>query len=442
MPTRKAQTLALAFVASLSVASVFAGEAALVAGARAEPDMVQPELLPQGFVIIVEDKTRTATQDQPIYMASSINGWNPADPEFVLSPRSDTRWQIVIDDVPANTTVAFKFTMGGWDREELDGNGNSIANRSFAKVDRSKLGPNERPVIEFVIPEFRTPVALSEEVRQSGVYRTLDVTGDVRRLEVRGGAGGAEASTRDLQVWLPEGYSAAENADRRYPVLYMMDGQNVFEQLPGVPGEWGADETAQRLIASGQVEPIIIVAVPHAGEHRLREYLPMGEIQGNRGDGGAFVSWMRREVMPRVERSFRTKGGAEHTAIGGASLGGAIALYASTRHPEVFGKAIVESLPLLYDDGRAARVYLDSVQEWPAKVFVGMGGREVSNNERDADRNAAYKAWAEELDKRLAQAGLDADHRRLRIDADANHNEVAWGQRFPEALEFLFPGSN
>ena len=190
MPTRKAQTLALAFVASLSVASVFAGEAALVAGARAEPDMVQPELLPQGFVIIVEDKTRTATQDQPIYMASSINGWNPADPEFVLSPRSDTRWQIVIDDVPANTTVAFKFTMGGWDREELDGNGNSIANRSFAKVDRSKLGPNERPVIEFVIPEFRTPVALSEEVRQSGVYRTLDVTGDVRRLEVRGGAGG------------------------------------------------------------------------------------------------------------------------------------------------------------------------------------------------------------------------------------------------------------
>lgn len=424
--------LGASLLASSLAASALASEAN-------EPDMVQPELLPQGFVIIVEDLPREATQDQPIYMASSINGWNPADPEFVLTPRSDTRWQIIIDEVPPNTTVAFKFTMGGWDREELDGDGNSIANRSFAKIDRSKLGPNERPVIEIQVPEWRVPVALAEQVRQSGRYRKMDVTGDVRRLEIRGGAGGAENFMRDAMVWLPPGYSDPENADREYPVLYMMDGQNVFEQLDGVPGEWGADEAAQRLVESGEVEPMIIVAIPHAGEHRLREYLPVGQIQGNSGDGAAFVSWLRREVMPRVERSFRVKAGPEHTAIGGASLGGAISLYASTRHPDVFGKAIVESLPMLYDNGKAARAYLDSVAAWPQKMFVGMGGREVSNNNRDNERNKAYVAWAKELDGRLADAGLESDQRMLVIDEDANHNEIAWSERFPEALKFLFP---
>jgi hypothetical protein len=106
-----------------------------------EPDMVQPELLPQGFVLVVTDETRTATPDQPIYFASSINGWNPADPDFVLSPRSDTRWQIIIDKIPANTTIAFKLTMGGWDREELDGSGNSIDNRSLPEDRPLEAGP-------------------------------------------------------------------------------------------------------------------------------------------------------------------------------------------------------------------------------------------------------------------------------------------------------------
>lgn len=415
-----------------------------VAGASAntEPDMVQPETLPQGFVLVVTDESRTATPESPIYLASSINGWNPADPDFVLSPRSDTRWQLVIDEVPANTTIAFKFTMGGWDREELDGSGSPIENRSLPKIDRSVLAPGEKPVIEVSVAEFRTPAALSEQVRQSGPYRALSVTGDVRRLPVRGGAGGAEAMTRDLLVWLPPGYDAPENTGRSYPVLYMMDGQNLFEAIPGLPAEWGVDEAAQGLIEAGEVEPLIIVGVPHAGEHRLSEYLPVGSIQGYTAGGPDFVLWLRREVMPRVERAFRVMKGPEHTGIGGASLGGAIALYASTQRPDIFGRVIVESLPLLFDDGKAARAYLDSVEEWPQRVFVGMGGREISNDDRDSARNAMYRDWARELDARLGEGGVDDDDRKLVIDEGATHNEVAWAARFPGALRFLFPAED
>lgn len=429
---RRFRTLAAVMIAAVSPA--------LARGA--EPDMVQPETLPQGFVLVVNDETRTATPDHPIYFASSINGWNPADPDFVLTPRSDTRWQLVIDKVPANTTIAFKFTMGGWDREELDGSGHAIENRMLPRVDRSKLASGEKPVIELSVPEFRQPVPLSELVRQSGPYRRLKVTGDVRRLAVRGGAGGAEAMTRDLLVWLPPGYDAPENKGRTYPVLYMMDGQNIFEALPGLPAEWGVDETAQRLIESGKVEPLIIVGVPHAGEHRLTEYLPVGQIQNQSGDGDAFVEWLHREAMPRVERAFRVKSGAENTGIGGASLGGAIALYASTKHPDVFGKALVESLPMLHDDGGAARAYLDTVKVWPGHLFVGMGGHEVSNNDRDAERNAKYAAWAQEVYDRAGTGGVAQQCRMIVVDPDANHNEVAWAKRFPGALEFLFPAKD
>ncbi|MBL4698490.1 MAG: hypothetical protein JKX70_06635 [Phycisphaerales bacterium] len=213
--------------------------------ALGEPEMVRPESLAQGFVLVVTDSSGEANKDNPIYFAGSINGWNPADEESMLSGRSDLRWQIVIDKDLQGVSVQFKFTLGGWDREELDSEGNSIPNRSLPMVDVSELKDGERPVIELTVIDFREPVSLAEQVRQSGFYHTLVVTGDVSRLSVQGGAGGAEAMTRDLQIWTPPGYNDPENAEKIYPVLYMFDGQNLFEHIPGLPGEWGADETDQ-----------------------------------------------------------------------------------------------------------------------------------------------------------------------------------------------------
>lgn len=403
-----------------------------------EPDMVRPETLPQGFVLIVKDETGTANKDNPIYLASSINGWNPSDPEMMLSGRSDTRWQIVIDRDLHGVGMQFKFTLGGWDREELDGSGNPIANRSLPLVDRSKLKAGERPVIEITIPEFRLPVALSEEVRSKGIYRQLDVTGTVRRVEVRGGAGGAEASTRDLLVWLPAGYHDAANAGRDYPVLYMFDGQNLFEQLPGVPGEWMIDETLTELIESGRVEPMIVVGIPHAGEHRIREFMPFGSYKGIDGDGKACMDWVVREVVPKINRAFRVSLDRESTAIGGASLGGAMALYGSTAYPDVFGKALIESLPMI---GREPVMeYIGEASRFPIKYFMGMGDSEVGMDPADRNRNAEYVQWAKEVDRALSRsAKLGNDAHVLVIGDEHVHNETAWADRFSQAAEFLFP---
>ena len=410
--------------------------ALLTRPALAQGEMVKPESLEQGFVLLVEDKSGLANAENPMYLASSINGWNPKDEDDKLSGRSDTRWQIIVDHDFEGSTLQFKFTLGGWDREELDGSGEPIANRTLPLIDKSELDPGERPVIELTVQDFREPVPLSERVRESGIYRALEVTGNVRRLEVRGGAGGAEDMTRDLLVWLPSGYNDPSNEGRSYPVLYMFDGQNLFEQLPGVPGEWHADETATRLVEQGLIEPLVIVGIPHAGEHRTSEYMPVGGYPEIDADGAAHLDWVVREVMPRVERAFRVKHGRAHTAIGGASLGGAMALYASTERPDLFGRALIESMPHQLRGGMLA--HLKQAQGWPSRAAVGVGGAEVSRDGSDAARNRMYVTWNRRIADRLADE-IGRRNVEFTLAEDATHNEQAWAARFDEALRFLFP---
>lgn len=401
-------------------------------------DMVKPESLSQGFVLVVKDQSGKANTDNPIYFASSINGWNPADPDYLLSGRSDTRWQIVIDEDLQGVSVQFKFTQGGWDREELDGEGNSIANRSLPLVDASKLEDGERPIIELEVIDFRVPMSLAEQVREAGFYRELQVTGDVHRMQVQSGSGASESVTRDLLIWTPPGYGDPENADRTYPVLYMFDGQNIFEQLPGLPGEWHADETATKLIQAGEIEPVIIVGIPHGGVNRLEEYLPFGSYRSVEGRGAETMEWMLREVKPKIERAFRVSGERGSTAIGGASLGGAMALYAATAHADQFGMVIVESLPMMGDEGKSAEQYLQGVERWPDKIFIGMGGREAGEDQSAGDRNAKYRSWAQKVDRMAGRAGVPDSSRKLMIVPAATHNENAWADRFDNALRFLF----
>lgn len=406
-----------------------------------QQNLVQPEELPQGFVVIVDDKAKRASEASPIYFASSINGWNPRDEKYRLTAQSDGKWRIILPAKPGGGLIEFKFTRGSWALEELDTGLNPIANRYFPKVDVSKLQPGEQPRVEFVVPAWGDQRAQDPTIRARDPYRTLRVTGSVKRVQVRGGGGGAEDSFRDLLVWLPEGYDAPENATRTYPVLYMQDGQNLFEQMPGTSGEWGVDETATRLIASGEVRPMIIVAIPHSDDRRIAEYLPVKALKDVEPGGERYVEFLVKTVIPRVERLFRVAKGPENTAIGGSSLGGAIALHAAATRPDVFGMLLAESLPLATGDAKVWRDYVDDFHAYPKRAYVGIGGREAGGDPDNAARNAEYLETSRHLDEVFAKAGLDKAHRLLVVDQGAEHTETAWAKRFPDALRFLFPPS-
>src|ERR1700676_2734880 len=176
-----------------------------------------------------------------------------------------------------------------------------------------------------------------------GVIRVQAATGDLRLHEF---PSRIFDNTRFLRVWLPPGYDDPTNAGRRYPVLYLNDGQNLFEASTSYTGvEWQVDETADRMIREGAVPPMIFVGMDHATKDRIREYMPhrsmhpmMLRVQGRR-----YPDFLMKEVMPFVERNYRVVTGPENTGLGGSSLGALIALYTVMARPEVFGKLLIES---------------------------------------------------------------------------------------------------
>jgi predicted alpha/beta superfamily hydrolase len=400
---------------------------------------VEPESLPQGFLLVVEDASTKASASSPIFLACNWNNWNPSDPAFRLEPQSDMRWRLLVKRPEGRTDrLEFKFTRGDWALEELNDDLSATTNRSLPAVDPASLKDGEPPKFELRVakwgdqrPEFAAKAATDP-------YRALKVTGEVRRLQVSGGptAGG---QPRDVLVWLPPGYSSPSNASARYPVLYLHDGQNLFEQHPGIAAEWKVDEIATSLVHRHMMAPTIIVRVPHTGAGRISEYLPVPALEGVEPRGDAHIAWLLSEVKPRVDSAFRVRTGPEHTGIGGASLGAAVALRAAARHPDVFGVLLAESLPLRTGDPAAWDGLIASVGTWPRRTYVGGGGSEYGTEESLAADNARYVQAVKALDARMEQAGLGPDRKLVVLEPAASHTEAAWSARLPRALSFLFP---
>lgn len=262
------------------------------------------------------------------------------------------------------------------------------------------------------------------------------VSGDLRVHVLKSAIFGNE---RKIRVLLPAGYGDAANKDRRYPVLYLLDGQNVFDAcLSDVSHhEWGADEAVLELVSEKKIPPLIVVGVDHAGKDRAREYLPYKDFIGNpdmdEPAGKLFPDFMTREVMPLVDGEYRTLPGPANTGIGGSSYGGVASVYALLAKPNTFGYGLIESPVLWIGMGQLVRDTSPLVV-MPRKVFVGFGGKEAS----DPAINAKMVGLVRQVESNFLAAGYDDTNFRVVVDADAAHTEAAWEQRLPRALAFLF----
>ena len=228
---------------------------------------------------------------------------------------------------------------------------------------------------------------------------------------------------RDLFVYLPPGY---ETGETRYPVLYMHDGRNIFDASE-VGVEWRMDEHANELIASGEIEPVIIVGVDNTPE-RIYEYTPSAGEYDPSGGGDVYGQLLVDHIKPFIEANYRTLAGPEHTALGGSSLGGLISLYLGLEYPDIFGQLLVVSPSIWWDD----HVILRKVEALDAatgqRIWLDMGGREGGTSVDDArNLNAALlgKGWA------------DGDVRYVEAP-EADHSERAWSARSADMLRFLF----
>lgn len=237
-------------------------------------------------------------------------------------------------------------------------------------------------------------------------------------------------NAREIAVYLPAGYD--ERDDRRYPVLYMHDGQNLFESHRAfIPGQhWRLGEAADKVIGERGAEPMVIVGIDNAGSSRVDEYTPTRDPAKKAGGHAAdHARMIIEEIKPLIDSRYRTRADAANTAIGGSSLGGLDALFLVLRHPEVFSRAAVMSPSVWWHD----RVILKDVQAFDfqprPRIWLDIGGREGA--EAVADAHALRDA--------LRRRGWNESNFMFREDRRAEHNERAWAARAVPMLEFLFP---
>jgi len=240
-------------------------------------------------------------------------------------------------------------------------------------------------------------------------------------------------NTRLLRVWLPPDYDGW--GATRYPVLYLNDGQNLFDAATAFAGvHWQVGETAARLIAEQKIRPLIIVGIDNT-KCRANEYIPYKSKDPRvlNAKGKYYPDFLQREVMPLIEEHYSVLKGPENTGLGGSSLGGLIALYTQVATPGVFGQLLIES-PSLFVANRKILEESRRFRNWPARMYLGMGTREVGHAEKDE----RIVGDVRELEAILREAGLDEQRLKVRIEEGGSHSETAWAARFPEALEFLF----
>ena len=252
-------------------------------------------------------------------------------------------------------------------------------------------------------------------------------------------------NTRQLRVLVPADYDAPANRARRYPVLYLNDGQNLFDRATATfnPREWEVDETVRRLVAAGELPPMLVVGIDHAGRRgRAHEYLPWPdrflEPPEPSPAGDRYPAFLVDEVVPFIEARDRARPEAAHRLLGGSSYGALAALYAAAVRPGVFGRLLLESPSFYVDDGRIFR-QIDAAGALPDRVYLGVGTNEMGRSACSAsDDGGDAVSDVRRMAALLRARGVRADRIQVAVEPCARHDEADWARRLPGALRFLF----
>jgi metallo-beta-lactamase class B len=337
-----------------------------------------------------------------VYIAGTFNNWMPADPLTKLVKGDDGRFVINFNGSPAGQYV-FKFTCGSWQTVETTADGKDIGNREINITTDTSL--------YFTVAARKNATAATAPMKQHTASKNvhiIDTSFAIPQLN----------RTRRIWIYLPNDYATST---KRYPVLYMHDGQNLFDEATAFAGEWGVDESLDAVMNG-----CIVVGIDNGGDKRMSEYNPNDNDKYGKGEGKEYLAFIVENLKPHIDKQYRTQKDKQHTWMAGSSMGGLITFYAGLYYPDVFGGLGVFSpsfwiAPMLHQQieetakrshGRQAYYFYAGTQEGKQMV---------------PDMHGIATQF-----KQLVNPPMKID-----VNPDGKHNEATWKTIFPVFYQWM-----
>lgn len=338
--------------------------------------------------------------EEPIFIAGDFNSWDPGNETHKFTKNNDNTYSLTLN---SNGTIKFKFTRGSWAKVEKGVNCVEMSNRSFT---------------------FGTTSTLNVQV-----INWADKCGNAHtaqeNVSILSDSFYIPQLNRYRRIWicLPKDYN---NSQTRYPVLYMHDGQNLFDDNTAFAGEWGIDESLNSLISQGN-QSSIVVGIDNGGNNRINEYSPWINSNYGGGEGEKYMKFIIETLKPHIDSLFRTLSDRENTGILGSSMGGLISFYGGLKYQEIFSKIGIFS-PSFWFSQDCYSYAEQATKRANMKMYFLAGGQESGVGES-----------CKNMIKSLKKAGFTDEEMLLKEVPSGQHSEWFWKQEFPAAYQWLFP---
>lgn len=352
---------------------------------------------------IINDLPEEHNFDESVYISGSFENWTGGNEKYKLTKNGE-QYQITLSDIPCS--ILYKFTLGSWATVEMNVDGASIENRNYSCKDGEAI----------VYISIGSWTGKEQNIARSTAHKNVQVLSkdfEMPQLDRK----------RRVWIYLPPDYKASK---KHYPVLYMHDGQNVFDVKTSYAGEWGVDETLNTLYYEMNLS-MIVVAVDNGQNTRANEYIPYTFPRIGKHQGDAYARFLVETLKPYIDTNYRTLSDTKNTAIMGSSFGGIISHYTALQYPHVFGKAGVFS-PSFWVSEEAYDLARQNSDLQDMRMFFLMGGKESDRAIPDMDKMIDL----------MKDSGFDPDNLKRKIVDEGEHNEKLWRENFEEAILWLF----
>lgn len=361
-----------------------------------EQELIEPQL----NILLTTDED----DERPVYISGNFNHWHTQDPNFLMEKIGTGLYHYKFDaDFEYPEQLLYKFTKGDWSEVEIDRYGNRTENRScdqhngVRKEHVDKWRKNWLPFKAGFLPKVHL---ISDEFEMPQLNKT-----------------------RKVWAILPYDY---ETSNERYPVMYLQDAQNLFNENAKY-GNWEIDKKLA-VMSEYNIGKIIIIAIEHAEKDRIKEY-NVGKTVLGVGQGKKYIRFITDTLKPFVDKSFRTKAEREFTGIGGSSMGGLVSIFSGLMYPEVYGKLMIFS-PSLWVIPKMDFTKINFAEPGDTKIYLYAGG----------DESATMIEHVKKFKKNMIKNEFVTDKMKINLSINmlGKHNETYWSDEFPKAIEWLF----